>query len=117
VTVGIMQTTGDVEHLAEADDPTQAAAPTEEVEEELSVPNPPTAPGPILTLSPEEITRFFLRARRDQDTERWDVRLDAALREIYRIDVAAVIIRDLERRARLRAVYRGTLDPEAAGVA
>jgi glutathione synthase len=40
-----------------------------------------------------------------------------SLREIYRIDVAAVIIRDLERRARLRAVYRGTLDPEAAGVA
>jgi glutathione synthase len=40
-----------------------------------------------------------------------------SLREIYRIDVATVIIRDLERRARLRAVYRGTLDPEAAGVA
>ena len=40
-----------------------------------------------------------------------------SLREIYRIDAAAVIIRDLERRARLRAVYRGTLDPEAAGVA
>jgi len=39
-----------------------------------------------------------------------------SLREIYRINVAAVIIRDLERRARLRAVYRGTLDPEAAGV-
>ena len=39
------------------------------------------------------------------------------VREIYRIDVAAVIIRDLERRARLRDVYRGTLDPEAAGVA
>jgi hypothetical protein len=39
-----------------------------------------------------------------------------SLREIYRIDAAAVIIRDLERRARLRAVYRGTLDPEVAGV-
>jgi len=39
-----------------------------------------------------------------------------SLREIYRINVAAVIIRDLERRARLRAVYRGTLDPETAGV-
>jgi glutathione synthase len=39
-----------------------------------------------------------------------------SLREIYRLDFAAVIIRDLERRARLRAVYRGTLDPEAAGV-
>ena len=40
-----------------------------------------------------------------------------SLREIYRIDVATVIIRELERRARLRVVYRGTLDPEAAGVA
>jgi hypothetical protein len=39
-----------------------------------------------------------------------------SLREIYRLDFAAVIIRDLERRARLRAVYRGTLDPEAASV-
>ena len=46
------------------------------------MPNPPIAPGPILTVSPEEIARFFVRARRDQDTERWDVRLDAALREI-----------------------------------
>ncbi len=39
-------------------------------------------PGPIFTLSPEEIARFFVRARRDQDTEHWDVRLDATLREI-----------------------------------
>jgi diguanylate cyclase (GGDEF)-like protein len=52
------------------------------VNDEASIPNPPGAPGPILTLSPEEISRFFVRARRDQDTERWDVRLDAALREI-----------------------------------
>ena len=37
---------------------------------------------PILTLPSEEISRFFVRARRDQDSERWDVRLDAALREI-----------------------------------
>ncbi len=50
--------------------------------DDLSVPNPPAEPGPILTLSAEEITRFFVRSRRDQDTERWDVRLDAALREI-----------------------------------
>lgn len=50
--------------------------------DELSIPNPPAAPGPILTVSPEEIARFFVRVRRDQDTERWDVRLDAALREI-----------------------------------
>jgi diguanylate cyclase (GGDEF)-like protein len=50
--------------------------------DEPSIPNPVGALGPILTLSPEEISRFFVRARRDQDTERWDVRLDAALREI-----------------------------------
>jgi diguanylate cyclase (GGDEF)-like protein len=50
--------------------------------EELSVPTPVIPPGPIVTLSPEEIARFFVRARRDQDTEHWDVRLDAALREI-----------------------------------
>jgi diguanylate cyclase (GGDEF)-like protein len=50
--------------------------------EELSVPTPVVPPGPIVTLSPEEIARFFVRARRDQDTEHWDVRLDAALREI-----------------------------------
>jgi diguanylate cyclase (GGDEF)-like protein len=56
--------------------------PTRVRTEEVSVPNPAAPPGPILTLSPEEISRFFVRARRDQDTERWDVRLDAALREI-----------------------------------
>ena len=51
--------------------------------EEFSIPNPAFLPGPILTLSPEEIARFFVRVRREQDeTERWDVRLDAALREI-----------------------------------
>jgi diguanylate cyclase (GGDEF)-like protein len=50
--------------------------------EEVSVPNPASPPGPILTLSPEEISRFFVRARREQDTMRWDVRLDSALREI-----------------------------------
>jgi diguanylate cyclase (GGDEF)-like protein len=50
--------------------------------EDSSVPNPPAAPGPIQTVSPEEIARFFVRVRRDQDAERWDVRLDAALREI-----------------------------------
>jgi diguanylate cyclase (GGDEF)-like protein len=82
VAAGDRQTTGNIEHLAEADDTNREAVPDEQVEEEPSIPNPPAAPGPILTLSPEEITRFFLRARRDQDTERWDVRLDAALREI-----------------------------------
>jgi diguanylate cyclase (GGDEF)-like protein len=50
--------------------------------EEMSVPVPVIPPGPILTLSPEEIARFFVRARRDQDTEHWDVRLDGTLREI-----------------------------------
>jgi GAF domain-containing protein len=44
--------------------------------------NPAIPPGPILTLSAEEISRFFVRARRDQDTEHWDVRLDGTLREI-----------------------------------
>jgi glutathione synthase len=39
-----------------------------------------------------------------------------SLREIYRMDVAGAIIADLERRVRLRAAYRGTHDPEAAGV-
>lgn len=53
------------------------------VVEEHSIPNPPASPGEILTVSTEEIARFFVRVRRDQDTtERWDVRLDAALREI-----------------------------------
>lgn len=39
-----------------------------------------------------------------------------SLREIYRMDAASAIIRDLERRVRLRAAYRDTHDPEAAGV-
>ena len=48
----------------------------------MSVPTEVISPGPIFTLSPEEIARFFVRARRDQDTEHWDVRLDGTLREI-----------------------------------
>lgn len=36
----------------------------------------------ILTLSSDDIGHFFVRVRRDQDSERWEVRLDAALREI-----------------------------------
>jgi diguanylate cyclase (GGDEF)-like protein len=60
----------------------QGAVPQEHRGDEPSIPNPPIDPGPILTVSPEEIARFFVRVRRDQDTERWDVRLDAALREI-----------------------------------
>jgi diguanylate cyclase (GGDEF)-like protein len=60
----------------------EAAAPLSPLIDDVSIPNPAVEPGPILTLSAEEITRFFVRSRRDQDTERWDVRLDAALREI-----------------------------------
>ena len=58
------------------------SVPQEARGDETSLPNPPIAPGPIMTVSSEEISRFFVRVRRDQDTERWDVRLDAALREI-----------------------------------
>jgi glutathione synthase len=39
-----------------------------------------------------------------------------SLREIYRMDVANIILVDLERRVRLRQTYRGTRDPEAAQV-
>jgi diguanylate cyclase (GGDEF)-like protein len=60
----------------------EGGVPEGPLPEEISIPNPAVEPGPILTLSAEEITRFFVRSRRDQDTERWDVRLDAALREI-----------------------------------
>ena len=43
---------------------------------------PLTPPQPILTLSSDDISHFFVRLRRDPDSERWEVRLDAALREI-----------------------------------
>src|SRR6476660_6534457 len=62
-------------------DPSQPGAPQRRTEE-ISIPVPVIPPGPIFTLSPEEIARFFVRARRDQDTEHWDVRLDGTLREI-----------------------------------
>jgi glutathione synthase len=39
-----------------------------------------------------------------------------SLREIYGIDVADLVVRELERRVRLRAAYRTTFDPEAADV-
>jgi diguanylate cyclase (GGDEF)-like protein len=48
--------------------------------DESSAPMPP--PQQILTLSSDDISHFFVRVRRDQDSERWEVRLDAALREI-----------------------------------
>ena len=39
-----------------------------------------------------------------------------AVHELYGMDVADVVIADLERRVRLRAAYRTTFDPEAADV-
>ena len=39
-----------------------------------------------------------------------------SVHELYGIDVADVVIRDLERRVRLRAAYRTTFDPEAADI-
>jgi glutathione synthase len=39
-----------------------------------------------------------------------------SIHELYGIDVADMVIRDLERRVRLRAAYRTTFDPEAADV-
>ena len=39
-----------------------------------------------------------------------------AVHELYGINVADVVIADLERRVRLRAAYRTTFDPEAADV-
>jgi diguanylate cyclase (GGDEF)-like protein len=68
--------------VADQDSTRNLAVPQRVRTDELSVPTPVIPPGPIVTLSPEEIARFFVRARRDQDTEHWDVRLDAALREI-----------------------------------
>src|SRR5499427_3783571 len=63
--------------------PTPAmGVPPQRRTEELTIPTPVVSPCPIFTLSPEEIARFFVRVRRDQDTEHWDVRLDATLREI-----------------------------------
>jgi diguanylate cyclase (GGDEF)-like protein len=42
---------------------------------------PPARPE-ILTLSPDEISRFLMRTRRQRDVAAWDVRLDSHLREI-----------------------------------
>src|SRR5260370_35072027 len=36
----------------------------------------------VLTLAPEEISRFLVRTRRDRDFERIEVRLDEHLREV-----------------------------------
>ena len=67
--------------MPEQDPPSSGAVPRFRTEE-MSVPTPVIPPGPIYTLSPEEIARFFVRSRRDPDTEHWDVRLDGTLREI-----------------------------------
>ena len=68
--------------MRDRDPPHSSGAPPQRRTEEMSIPTPVVPPGPIFTLSPEEIARFFVRVRRDQDTEHWDVRLDATLREI-----------------------------------
>jgi diguanylate cyclase (GGDEF)-like protein len=68
--------------MPDSDSPSSSGVPPKLRTEELSVPTPVIPPGPIFTLSAEEIARFFVRARRDPDTEHWDVKLDAALREI-----------------------------------
>jgi len=39
----------------------------------------------VLTVSADEITRFFVRERQEAEPVRWDVRLDAALREILEL--------------------------------
>src|SRR4030095_2278945 len=67
--------------MSDRDPPHSSGAPQRRTEE-LAIPTPVVSPGPIFTLSAEEIARFFVRVRRDQDTEHWDVRLDATLREI-----------------------------------
>src|SRR5262245_34035923 len=67
--------------MSDRDPPHSSGAPQRRTEE-ISIPTPVVPPGPIFTLSAEEIARFFVRVRRDQDTEHWDVRLDATLREI-----------------------------------
>lgn len=43
---------------------------------------PATEDHSILTLAPEEISRFLMRTRRDRDLERFEVRLDEHLREV-----------------------------------
>jgi len=39
-----------------------------------------------------------------------------SVKELYGIDVGDIVVRDLERRTRVRAAYRTTFDPEAADV-
>ena len=104
----------------------EAAAPLTPLFDDVSIPNPAVEPGPILTLSAEEITRFFVRSRRDQDTERWDVRLDAAiglgltraataapaLRRQLAVEQAPRVRAQIERQ--LRALGESPVAPEKA---
>jgi diguanylate cyclase (GGDEF)-like protein len=68
----------------------------------------------ILTLAPEEISRFLMRTRRDRDPERFEVRLDEHLREVLaRADdfvpsTAGAILLD-DPRAKLRGKEAGRL--------
>jgi glutathione synthase len=39
-----------------------------------------------------------------------------SIHELYKVDIAEIVIKDLERRVRLREAYRTTFDPEAADV-
>jgi glutathione synthase len=39
-----------------------------------------------------------------------------SLSDIYQVEVGEIVVRDLERRVRLRAAYRTTFDPEAADI-
>lgn len=71
-------------------------------------------PHTILTLAPEEISRFLMRTRRDRDPERFEVRLDEHLREVLaRADdfvpsTAGAILLD-DPRAKLRGKEAGRL--------
>jgi diguanylate cyclase (GGDEF)-like protein len=68
----------------------------------------------ILTLAPEEISRFLMRTRRDRDLERFEVRLDEHLREVLaRADdfvpsTAGAILLD-DPRAKLKGKELGRL--------
>ena len=57
-------------------------APTGPRLDKPSSPSTAVPKPPIVTLSSDDIGHFFVRVLRDQDSERWEVRLDAALREI-----------------------------------
>ena len=69
-------------HPAEPDTPLPPGAPRLLRLDESSVASVQPGMESILTLSSEEISHFFVRLRRDPDSERWEIRLDAALREI-----------------------------------